>query len=372
MPVRSAAITSSPPRHPRRPLTSPLRIGFTASVECAPLLVAQQQGWFARAGLDVHLSCEVGLATIREKLATGQLEAAPTVCGMSLTMPLGGHPPPCDVQTAFVFNSHGNAITLAHDLWRRGVRHAADLGKLVRSQSTRLFTFATVSRESTPYFMLCQWLLSAGLDPHRQVRLMVLPPSQMAPSLKAGLIDGFCAGEPWHSLAVAESSGWVVATSEDVLPGHPGMVLLAGPRMMRERAEEHAAVIRILYAAGARCDDPAHRPSVAAVLADSGHWRVPREIFERSLIGPFDDGVGPPRSIPRFHIFHGGDTNRPTLAKARWLARELVTRGSIDPGQATAAIDLAGTVWREDIFTHAIADLAQPPPRSQPTRPAQV
>ena len=63
-----------------------------------------------------------------------------------------------------------------------------------------------------------RWLQSAGLDPQRDVRIMVLPPTQMASSLKAGLIDGFCVGEPWNSVAVADGAGWVVATSEDILP----------------------------------------------------------------------------------------------------------------------------------------------------------
>ena len=217
--------------------------------DCAPLLVAKEERLYERQGLEVQLSCEVGWATIREKLANGELDAAHAVCGLSLTLPLGLQVPRCDVATAFVFNHHGNAITLSQDLWRRGVRGAEGFGKLVRSQTGRLFTLATVSRVSAHHFLLCRWLRSAGLDPQRHVRVMVLPPTQMASSLKAGLIDGYCVGEPWNSVAVAESSGWVVATSAELAPRHPEKVLLAGPSLMNERAAEHAGLIRALHEA---------------------------------------------------------------------------------------------------------------------------
>jgi NitT/TauT family transport system ATP-binding protein len=333
---------------------APLRLGFIAVADCAPLLVGEAEGYFKRQGLDVRLSREVGWATIREKLAGGELDAAHAVCGLSLTMPLGLQAPPCEVGTAFVFNEHGNAITLAQDLWRRGVRDAADLGKLVRSQNSRLFTFATVSRTSSHYFMLCRWLQTAGLDPQRHVRIMVLPPTQMASSLKAGLIDGFCVGEPWNSLAVAEGSGWVVATSADILPRHPEKVLLVAGALLHERSTEHAALIRAMDEACRYCDEPEKRPAVAALLAEGGHLRASRELLARSLVGPFDTGLGAPRAVGDFHVFHRGEANRPTLEKARWVARELTAFGAVPPAQAASVMRFASTVWREDVYREAL------------------
>lgn len=323
--------------------------------DCAPLLVAQELGLFAKEGLEVRLSCEVGWATIREKLAGGELDAAHAVCGLSLTMPLGLQAPPCEVGTSFVFNLHGNAITLGQHLWRRGVRDAADLGKLVRSTPQRLSTFATVSRTSSHFFMLRRWLQSAGLDPQQDVRIMVLPPTQMAPSLKAGLIDGFCVGEPWNSVAVAEGAGWVVATSADIMPHHLEKVLLAGATLLQARSDEHAALIRSLALACAHCDDPAQRSEVAGLLATSGHFRASRALLEKSLVGPFDTGVGVPQAVGEFHVFHRREANRPTVDKARWVARELTTHGVVPSSQAAALMRLASSVWREDFYQQSLA-----------------
>jgi NitT/TauT family transport system ATP-binding protein len=285
---------------------------------------------------------------------------------LSLTLPLGLQAPACEVGTAFVFNLQGNALTLGQHLWRRGVRDASDLGKLVRSTPQRLFTFATVSRTSAHYFMLRRWFRSAGLDPQKDVRIMVLPPAQMAPSLKSGLIDGFCAGEPWNSLAVAEGAGWVAATSADIMPHHPEKVLLAGTSLLHERADEHAALIRALLQACEYCDDPARRGEVAEMLAASGWLRVSSELLRRSLVGPFDTGVGPARSASDFHIFHRGDANVPTLEKARWVARELTAHGVVPASRAAALMRLASTAWLESVYRDAAATL----PRSRVvTRP---
>src|ERR1700744_5305654 len=43
------------------------RIGFVPMIDCAPLIVAQELGLFAKHGIAVRLSRELGWATIREK-----------------------------------------------------------------------------------------------------------------------------------------------------------------------------------------------------------------------------------------------------------------------------------------------------------------
>jgi ABC-type nitrate/sulfonate/bicarbonate transport system substrate-binding protein len=45
-----------------------LRVGFVPLVDCAPLVMAQELGLFARNGLSVQLSREIGWATIRDKI----------------------------------------------------------------------------------------------------------------------------------------------------------------------------------------------------------------------------------------------------------------------------------------------------------------
>ena len=92
----------------------PLRIGFLALTDAAPLIVAKERGYFAERGLRVSLEREVGWATIRDKILYGELDAAQAPAPMLWSAQLGlgcaGRP----VLTAFAFNRNGNALTLSN------------------------------------------------------------------------------------------------------------------------------------------------------------------------------------------------------------------------------------------------------------------
>ncbi|RBP47647.1 NitT/TauT family transport system ATP-binding protein [Roseimicrobium gellanilyticum] len=309
----------------------PVRIGFIALADCAPLLVADALGFFAKHDVEVELHREVGWATIREKILYRQIDAAHAVTGLGLSLRLGLGGATCRTIAPFIFNLHGNAITLSMDLWRRGVRDAASLGKLIRSTPQRLITLGIVARTSTHNFMLRRWLQSGGINPDRDVRLVVLPPTQMAGSLAAGLIDGYCVGEPWNSAAVARGIGWCPATSEDLMPGHPEKVLLTTEDYAHDHPAEIRSVIRALYEACQFCDRMDNRARVVEILIGSGHVRADRDVLKLSLIGPFDDGTSRRRAAENFHIFHRGDANAPSRAKAEWLLGEFITHGLIAP-----------------------------------------
>jgi NitT/TauT family transport system ATP-binding protein len=45
---------------------------------------------------------------------------------------------------------------------------------------------------STHNYQLRFWMAEGGLDPDRDVRLIVLPPPYMVENLAKGQVDGFC------------------------------------------------------------------------------------------------------------------------------------------------------------------------------------
>jgi NitT/TauT family transport system ATP-binding protein len=340
-----------------------VRIGFVPLVDCAPLLVAEALGHFTKHGVEVDLSREVGWATIRDKILYGQLDAAHALAGLALSLRLGLDGPACPAIAPLVLNLHGNAITLSMDLWRRGVRDAASLQKLVRSTPQRLFTFGVVSRSGAHNFLMRRWLKQGGIDPDQDVRLVVLPPTQMPGSLSAGLIDGCCVGEPWNSVAIANGTGWCPATSEDLAPGHPEKILLTTETFAETQPGTLHAVIRALHEACAFCDEPKNRPKVIEVLLASGQMRAERGILKLSLMGPFDDGAGERRSAESFHVFHRDKANVPTLDKAEWLVGSFLDHGLIPIHDAASARRAMAECWRPDIFHQAIN-----PPRAAVTR----
>jgi len=344
---------TSPPPAPASPAQTsgsrPLRLGFLALTDAAPLIAAQELGLFARHGSRVELRREIGWATIREKIIYGELEAAQAPAPMLWSMQLGLECPPCEVLTALVLNAHGNALTLSSALWDAGVRDAATLHDYVSARRSRQpLTFGVVFRYSSHHLLLLDWLRAARLQPERDVRIVVVPPAQMFRNLNAHTIDGFCSGEPWNSLAVRDGIGWCPTWSAAQQPGHIEKVLLVTRRFAQNRADEHARLIRALAEAAAWCDEPQHREALAEMLAGSAYLNLPARVIAPALLGRFDCGHGRIESVPDFHVFHRGDTGVPTYDKGVTLQAALGAAGLLPPLTARDT-ELPRQLFREDL-----------------------
>lgn len=346
---------SSPATSPLRPL----RVGFIALTDAAPLIVASEQGFFARHGLQVTLSREVGWATMRDKIIYGELHAAHSLAGMLWSTHLGLGSVPCEVFTALVLNLHGNAITLSRTLWDAGVRDTAALrDEARRRRGERRMTFGVVYPFSSHHVMLRLWLREAGIDPDHDVRIVVVPPAQMFRNLVAGTIDGYCVGEPWNTLAAREGAGWCPATSPGLMPGHVEKVLMVRADFVRQHVAAHAALVAAVAAACAWCDEPANREELAQLLSRPEYLNLPAKVIAPTLLGRFDTGLGVVRDAPEFHVFHRGKANVPTSEKAARVQESLVESGLISPALVDA--QLPRSLFREDLFCQALARYEAP------------
>jgi ABC-type nitrate/sulfonate/bicarbonate transport system substrate-binding protein len=335
------------------PANRVLRLGFVPLTDCAPLVMAQELGLFKKYGLRVALSRELGWATIRDKVIHGELDAAHAVAGMPVAATLGLNSVACDCLTALVLNLNGNAITLSADLWNRGVRDGAILrAEIARAHGEKTFTLGVVHSFSSHNYLLRNWLIAAGIQPDRDVRIVVVPPAQMVTNLKAGHLDGFCVGEPWNSLAVRAGEGCVVAVSAELDPLHPEKVLMVRREFAERREPEHLALIAALLEACAYCDASENHDAIISVLARPEFVNVPPDVLRCGLSGTFSFTRRESRSISDFCIFHRHDANEPSADKAGWVLRNLRTSGLCkESGLLNAA--LGRRIFRPDIFSAA-------------------
>jgi len=331
---------------PRRPL----RLGFTALNDAAPIIVAHENGFFKQHGLDVTLSREVGWATIRDKIIHRELDASHALGAMIISTNLGLNCLPCECLTGFVLNTNGNSITLSENLWSRGVRDAATMrDEIIRSRHERTYVFGVVFAHSSHRIHLCDWLRSGGIDPEKDVRIVVVPPAQLFRNLAAGTIDGYCVGDPWNSLAVREKIGWCPAISPDLAPGHVEKVLMVRSDFAETSAGEHLALIAALSEAAALCDAADFRPELSTLLARREYMNVPARVIQSSLVGPFDYGHGRTVSADDFINYHRNGANNPTAAKAAWLI-EGFNRHRFLPAGVTVPADLGARTFRSDLY----------------------
>src|SRR4051812_19657101 len=94
----------------------PLRMGFIALNDCAPLAVAQEKGFFAGEGLTVELSREASWANIRDKVAMGALDGAHMLGPLPIAVNLGLSGERTPMIAPLSLNLNGSAITVSKAL----------------------------------------------------------------------------------------------------------------------------------------------------------------------------------------------------------------------------------------------------------------
>jgi ABC-type nitrate/sulfonate/bicarbonate transport system substrate-binding protein len=334
--------------------STPLQVGFIPVADCAPLVFACESGLFQKYELKVELRRETRWSTIRDKVIYGELDAAQAPATLPFITNLGLDSDQCACVAGLVLSLQGNAITISRHLWDEGVRDALTLRDLIyRNWGKRTYTFGIVFPHSSQYFLLRRWFKIGGIVPDVEVRIVVLPPAQMFPTLKLGYIDGYCVGEPWTSLAVEAGEGACVATSADLAPLHPEKVLMVRRDFADERAREHERLIAALIEACAFCDRPENHRLLSEILAEPRYVNAPTECLRGDSATPSD----PKNSSGgrNLSIFHAHNANEPTDDKAAWVVGQLyeTMEQSILKIPHTGRTPMLKNIFRRDIFNRA-------------------
>lgn len=315
--------------------------------------MARELGLFAKYDLNVELCRQPGWATIRDKILYGDLEAAHALAVMPFAATLGLGSIRSECVTGLVLNLHGNAITLSRDLKQRGVRDARTLrSEIERQRGSKTFTFGVVFQWSSHNFLLRSWLASGGIDPDKDVRIVVVPPPAMFANLKAGNLDGYCVGEPWNSMAVETGDGWCPTVSAQLAPGHAEKVLMVRKDFTETHASEHLRLVAALLESCAFCEKLENREHVIETLSRPGYLNAPVALLRRSVCGPFAFAGDRVEMVPGFHRFSGDDANEPSIAKAQWILEHLLRLGVIQDRTAIRTL-ATGAVFRADLYEEA-------------------
>jgi nitrate/nitrite transport system substrate-binding protein len=347
-----------------------LSLGFIPLTDCAPLVIALEKGWFAKYGLEVALSKETSWANIRDKVAIGILDGAQMLAPMPIASTLGVGPVEKPTITALSLDLNGNAITVSQALYdqmraldpvgmTRRPFGAEPLRRVIEERASRgeaPLSFAVVFPVSTHAYQLRYWMGAAGIDPDRDLRLLVVPPPQMVNQLKAGHIDGFCVGEPWNQAAVAQGLGRVLITSYELWNNGPEKVFGVNLEWAEQYPNTHRAVLMALLRAARWLDAHENRPQVAEILSRPAYVNAPKELIGMSMTGTFRYGPDEdPVVMPDFNVFFRFAANFPWRSHAEWFINQMVRWGQIEgPVDVFAK---AARVYRPDLYRDAAGAL---------------
>lgn len=298
-----------------------IRVGFIPLTDCASVVMAAVKKFDEKYGIKIIPSKEASWAAVRDKLLSGELDAAHVLYGMVYGLQLGVAGPQHDMAVLMTLNNNGQAITLSNQLKEAGVTDAAALKKHVDASAKGTYTFAQTFPTGTHAMWLYYWLANAGIHPFDDVRNVVVPPPQMVMNMKIGNMSGFCVGEPWNQRAIAENIGFTAVTTQEIWPDHPEKVLgTTGNWVAANPNSARALTAAVLDAARWIDSSDANREETAQVVAGRAYINTKPEVITGRMLGQYQNGLGKSwQDAHAMRFFHDGEVSYPYLSDGMWF-----------------------------------------------------
>lgn len=349
---------------------SELSIGFVPLTDCASLVIAKELGIFKKNGLDITLKKQVSWSNVRDRVIMGELDGAQMLATMPIASTLGIGTSQKPMQTAFTMALNGNAITISHELYSRMLEldsaamnenplTARALKKVIEADKEagrEPMTFATVFPTSTHNYELRYWMASAGINPDKDIRLVVISPEYMVSNLKAQNIVGYCVGEPWNELAVKAGVGRVLTTKYQIWNNSPEKVFAVTNSWAEENPNTYQALLVSMMEASEWLENQNNRFEVAKILAREEYVNAPLDVIKMSMTGTYQYARHlNPKQLPDFNVFNRYVANYPWLSHAEWFLAQMYRWGDIE-----FPLDIketASLVYRPDLYAKAAKEI---------------
>ena len=303
------------------------------------MVVAATQGFGEKYGLTINPSKEASWAGVRDKLNTGELDAAHVLYGMMYGAQLGLAGPQRDMAVLMGLNQNGQAITLSKQLREAGVTNGAQLAEHVKKGGNPL-TFAQTFPTGTHAMWLYYWLASVGINPMSDVKTIVVPPPQMVANMRVGNMDGFCVGEPWGARAIFDKIGFTATTTQQIWPDHPEKVLGTTRAFIEQYPNAARALIMAILDASRFIEaSEENRKSTAKLISGKAYVNAPVQVIEPRFLAQYEDGLGNSWKDEHAMAFcKDGSVNFPYHSDGMWFLTQFKRWGLLKEAPDYAAV----------------------------------
>ena len=342
-------------------------VGFLPLLDSAILVAAREKGFAEAEGVDLVLTRENSWASIRDRLAVGHFDAAHMLGPMPIALNLGLAPLAARTVAPMALGLGGNAVTVSRDLWAAmkdngaspgfdPVSAGAALRKVIAAHgAANRPRLAVVHPHSGHNYELRYWLAACGIDPDREVEIVVVPPPLMPDALAAGRIEGYCVGEPYNSASAIVGTGRIVTTKSMIWRSSPEKVLGVSASWAEANPDALGRLLRALYRAARWCGTPANHAELAEILARPGYVGCPAEWIIPALSGRIPTGDGQVLAVDDFFVPHEKAATFPWKSHALWFYSQMVRWGQVAASPRNEAIARAS--YRPDIYRSALGPI---------------
>ena len=323
--------------------------------------MAHELGLYAKYGVDVVVEKQASWPIVRDKLASGELDAAHCLFGMPLAAATGVSEARGDaLQIAMVLNNNGQATTLATNMFGGPIGYGDYAGfrqGVEELRRTKEPTFAMTFPGGTHDIWMHLTLAAAGIDP-KTVRITPIPPPQMVANMEVGNMDGFNVGEPWGGVAAQRGIGFTFIATQTLWKNHPEKALVVNSRFASERRDDLKNVMKAVLEASLWLDDMANRRQAATTIGGTAYVNAPAEVIDARLMGNYSLGknLGEMSFEDDMMLFHrNGETNFPRLSHAIWFMTQYMRFGRLQQAPDYEAI--ARQTILQDLYTEVATEM---------------
>lgn len=338
-----------------------VKLGYIALTDAAPLIVAQERGYFAKHGMpEVDVAKQASWGGTRDNLVLGGdrggIDGAHLLTPMAYLIHSGrvvqnGVAVPMAILLRL--NVNGQAISVASSLKGATVDSRPLKAQFAAKTDSKV---AMTFRGGTHDLWLRYWLAAGGIDPEREVQTIVVPPPQMVANIKVGTMDAFCVGEPWNDQLVHQKLGYTACITGEIWRDHPEKSLVMRADWVAKNPRAAQALTAAVIEAQIWADDLANKAELAMLLGKRAWLNVPpADILPRSR-GEIDYGDG--RIVTESPLrmkFWADHASYPFQSHDLWFLTENQRWGILPADLNTGA--LVKAVNREDIWRAAASAL---------------
>jgi nitrate/nitrite transport system substrate-binding protein len=139
--------------------------------------------------------------------------------------------------------------------------------------------------------------------------------------MSVGNVTGYCVGEPWNAVAVAQGIGFTTLATQDLWLHHPEKALVASAKFAGEQRDTLGDVMAAILKSSKWLDDAANRSAAADTLGTEKYVNAKPDAIRGRLTGAYDLGAGLGNKTfegNQMQFFREGATNFPRKAHGIW------------------------------------------------------
>ncbi|MBF2065670.1 MAG: ABC transporter substrate-binding protein [Calothrix sp. C42_A2020_038] len=345
--------------------TTKAKLGFIALTDSAPLIIAAEKGLFQKYGMtDVQVVKQTSWAATRDNLELGAdqggIDGAHLLTPMAYLISAGAitktkQPLPMYVLARLNTNGQGISVSNRYKDLKLG-KDSSPLKQVIAGG--KKLTCAVTFPGGTHDLWMRSWLSAGGIDPEKDVEIIVIPPPQMVASMKAGKMDAFCVGEPWNGKLIQDQIGYSALVTGELWKDHPEKALSMRADWVDKNPNAAKAILMAVQEAQVWCDQLENKDEMSKIIATGKYLKVDALAISDRSKGKIDYGTGRVETASTVAMkFWSDNASFPYKSHDTWFITENIRWGQLPANTDVKA--LVDKVNRTDMWKEAAKAIGQ-------------